>query len=200
MILDEGLFRILNGLAGEVAVLDHLVRLVSGDHLIPILAALTLVWLWFAGRDEVERSLFQRTALSGVAALGLGSLAADLIAALVGRSRPFTVLGGVELLFYPPTDPSFPSHPVTVVVAIGAAVWFGHRGLGTLIVWSGVAMGMARVVAGVFWPSDILAAVALGLAIGAVVPMLLRAIEPFPNRVTRLLLGTPLPARAREPQ
>lgn len=197
MILDEAVFRVLNGLAGEVAALDHLVRLVSGDHLVPLLSVLTLVWLWFAGSDEPERALFQRTALAGVAALGLSSLAADVIATLVGRARPFTVLGGVELLFYPPTDPSFPSHPVTVVVAVGAAVWMGHRGLGTVIVWGGVVMGIARVMAGVFWPTDVVAAILLGLAIGATSSLLLRLLEPVPNLMTRAFLGTPLPTRGR---
>lgn len=187
---DVVVLRALNWFAGEWRPLDHAVRVVAGDHLIPMASVLTLVWLWLGGVSESQRARLQRAALSGIAALGATSALVSVLADLVGRSRPFTELPGVETLFYLSTDPSFPAHPTAVVVALGAAIRQGHRRLGNFIVGGGILMGLARVVAGNAWPSDILGGAVIGFAIGSVCHLILSRIEPLPTFITVLGLGS----------
>lgn len=189
MTLDVIVFRWLNGMAGEFEPFDQVIRLLAGDHLLPAVSVASLIWLWLAGTDHAERRRFQRAALDGLLALGLASLLAALLALMVGRSRPFVDLQGVEMLFYAPTDPSFPSHVVTVLVAIGAAVRWGHKQVGNAVLTAGVVMGVARVVAGVQWPSDVLGAILIGLIVGASAHRLMDMFGPFPEWLTRVLLG-----------
>lgn len=191
MNLDVVVFRVLNWFAGEWELLDHTVRVLAGDHLVPMTSALTLVWLWFAGTSEPERARFQRTALAGLTALGITSGVVSLLAIATARARPFGVLPGVDTLFYLSTDPSFPAHSTAVVVALGVAVRRGHRQWGNLILGAGVSMGVARVIAGNSWPSDILAAAVIGIGIGLVSHLILRRIEPLTTLITLLGFGSP---------
>ncbi|HZD23165.1 MAG TPA: phosphatase PAP2 family protein [Acidimicrobiia bacterium] len=191
--MDEIFFRFLNGLAGQWGPVDQLIQLLSSDHLFPLLSVLALVWLWLAAIDEEERVIFQRGALSALLAVGLASAAVTILAILFGKARPFTELANVHLLFYRPTDPAFPANSVAVVVAAGTAIARQHRHLGKMIVWAGLAMGVARIVAGVHWPSDVIFGALVGAAIGSKAHRVLTIIEPFATMVTTALLG-PLPA------
>lgn len=200
MTLDRWLFREFNAWAGVADWFDGVIRFVAGDHLFLVAATLVLVWLWLSGRDEGERSDYQRSALAGVAALGIASALASVIALLVGHQRPFAQLENVEMLFYQSTDPSFPAHPVAVLVAIGVCVYRSRTRMGTMLIASGVVLGVARIIAGVFWPSDVLGGIVLGLLVGAATFRILDRVEPIPSLVTRGLLGTPPSAVSRERQ
>lgn len=198
MALDVIVFRWLNGLAGEMETLDQAVRLLAGDHLLPVLSVTSLIWLWLAGTDHEERVRFQSAALDGLLALGIASLVASVMALLVARSRPFLDLHDVELLFYAPTDYSFPAHAVAVLVALGTAVRAGNERVGNAVITAGVAMGVARVIAGVQWPSDVLAAIVIGVLVGLSAHAMLDKIGPVRKWLTRALLGAPTDRTAGE--
>ena len=200
MALDVIVFRWLNGLAGEMEPLDQAVRLLIGDHLIPVLSVASLIWLWLAGTDQEERVRFQGAALDGMLALGIASLLASVMALLVARSRPFLDLQDVELLFYAPTDYSFPAHAVAVLVALGTAVRAGNKRVGNVVITAGVAMGFARVIAGVQWPSDVLASIVIGVLVGLSAHAMLDKVGPVRKWLTRALLGASIeqPAEVAE--
>jgi undecaprenyl-diphosphatase len=191
MIFDVVIFQWLNGLAGHFEPFDQVIRVLAGDHLLPVLSVISLIWLWLAGTDRDERARFQRGALDGLLALGLASLMASLLAPLIGRVRPFLDLQDVHMLFYAPTDHSFPSHAVAVLVAVGTAVRSAHRQIGNAVIAAGVAMGFARIVAGVHWPSDVLGGIAVGVIAGLLAHWLLNKLGPVRVWLTRALLGTP---------
>ncbi|MGB8362570.1 MAG: phosphatase PAP2 family protein [Acidimicrobiia bacterium] len=191
MTLDLIVFRWLNGLAGETETLDQAIRLLAGDHLIPVLSVTSLMWLWLAGADYEERVRFQGAALDGLLALGIASLVASVLALMVARSRPFLDPHDAELLFYAPTDYSFPAHAVAVLVALGTAVRAGYKRLGNVVITAGVAMGLARVIAGVQWPSDVLAGIVIGVLVGLSAHALLDKAGPVRKWLTRALLGAP---------
>lgn len=198
MPFDIVVFRWLNGLAGHAEPFDQVVRLVAGDHLLPVLSVTSAVWLWLAGTDREERAGFQRAALDALLAVGLASLAASLLALMLGRGRPFLDLQQVEMLFYAPTDYSFPAHSVAVLVAIGAAVRSTHKRLGNAVLVAGVAMGLARIIAGVHWPSDVLGGILIGVIAGASAHWLLEKLGPVRVWLTRALLGSPAETPARD--
>lgn len=159
---DEAVFRWLNDLAGRSDVLDGLLRLVIGDYLIPFLATLAVAWLWFAGRGEDETGPYQHAVLKGLVALGICQLAVALINIAVGRPRPFEQLNDVTVLFYEPINSSFPAHPVATVVALGVVLWSVARRSGGAVILSGLLLGVGRIIAGLWFPTDVLGGIAIG--------------------------------------
>ncbi|MDH3397704.1 MAG: phosphatase PAP2 family protein [Acidimicrobiia bacterium] len=190
MSSDETVFRWLNDLAGQSNVFDGFIRLVISDYLIPFIATLAVAWLWFAGRREEETGRFQHAALHGLVALGLSQLAVALINIAVGRPRPFEQLPDVTVLFYEPINSSFPAHPIATIVALGVVVWMVHRWLGTLVLALGLLLGIGRIVAGLWFPTDVLGGIAIGALsawLGGLVLGRLAGAEAFIRRKTASL-------------
>lgn len=161
---EEALFRWLNGLAGPV--FDDVVTFLVNDYLIPVAAALTLGWLWFAGRDDEETDRFQSAAVAALLAMAWITAMVQITNAVWPRPRPFVTLPNIRLLFYMPRDPSFPAHPVAIVTGMGAAVFKVHRPLGTGVMTLAVVFGLLRIVAGVWYPTDVLGGIVYGMAGG----------------------------------
>jgi undecaprenyl-diphosphatase len=67
-------------------------------------------------------------------------------------------------LFYPPTDSSFPANSAGVAFSIATVVFFHHRKLGLLMYALAFMWGLARVFAGVHYPTDILGGAVIGVA------------------------------------
>lgn len=163
MNADQAVFRWLNHLAGRSDFFDGLLRLVISDYLIPFLATLAVAWLWFAGRGEDETQRFQHAALKGLVALGICQLAVALINIAVGRPRPFGQLTDVTVLFYEPTNSSFPAHPVATVIALGFVLSPVARRLGAAVILLGLLLGIGRIIAGLWFPTDVLGGIAIGV-------------------------------------
>ena len=163
MNLDEAVFRWCNDLTGLSDLFDRLLCLVISDYLIPFLAAVAVAWLWFAGRGMGETNRFQHAALKGLVALGVCQLAVALINIVVGRPRPVEQLSDVTVLFYEPINSSFPAHPVATVVALGVVLWSVTHRLGGAVLFLGILLGVGRIIAGLWFPTDVLAGIAIGV-------------------------------------
>ena len=99
-------------ISGKVAIFDDLMRLVASDYLIPLVFSLCMLALWLSGRTPAERAKYQLATLVGISALAISNVAVWLINISWDRPRPFVDHGDqLNLLFYPPTDPSFPANP-----------------------------------------------------------------------------------------
>lgn len=176
----------LNGWVGRFPAVDALVEVLVSDYLVPVLFSLVLVVLWFGGRTAEERERWQRTALHAAGALALANLAVSVANLFIFRPRPFAE-HEVALLFYPPTDSSFPANPAAFAFAVAAAVARGHRGLGAVMYALATAYSLSRVYAGVFYPTDVVAGALIGLGTAAVAAFLARRLEPLPTWVLRRL-------------
>jgi undecaprenyl-diphosphatase len=127
-------------------------------------------WVWTAigiagaGADPPRRGRWLRGAAVAPAAV----LANYAVKLAVRRPRP--VLRGLPRLAGAPTNLSFPSAHATSSVA--AAIAFGRVEPRTRVPLYGLAAGicLSRPYLGMHYPSDVLAGVALGLAIGGLVP------------------------------
>ena len=189
--MDDRLVALLNSVAGRWPALDAAIEWLASDYLIPVAAMLVVAWLWLAGRDDNERRLYQRAALSAVLGLGLATLIVSLAAPIIGRPRPFATNPDLHLLFYRATDPPMPAHPVAVVVALGAGVWIARRRLGLAVVSAGLVMGLARVIAGIFHPGDVAVGALIGAASTAAASAALSRFPRFRRALGRVLLATP---------
>lgn len=187
--LDTDIVVWLNEWAGRNAFLDGLEKLIISDYFIPALFGLCLLAAWFMGKDPQSRDPRQRAVLKALIAMGFANLVVLILNQHYFRERPFAELD-LTLLFYTPTDSSFPSNPATVGFALAAGMWQGSRRLGVFLFGLAALWGLSRIYAGVFYPSDVAGGALIGVGMSYVVALAFRLIEPIPTivlRVTRTL-------------
>jgi len=161
MSFDFQLFQLINNLAGRNPILDGLMCLLVNDYFLTTSMSLILVAFWFEGQDRGQRERNQKAVLRAIVTLFIANILLKLCNLVYFRPRPF-VGHEVNLLFYRPTDSSFPSNPATVGFSLTVAVWLYHRRLGALLLALATLFGLSRVYCGVHYPSDIVAGALLG--------------------------------------
>lgn len=188
--LDTDLVIWLNGLSGNVKIFDDLMRVVTSDYLMPLALSLCMLALWLSGRTPLERAKYQLVTLVGISALALSNVAVWLINIAWDRPRPFVDHGDqLNLLFYPPTDPSFPANPIAIGFAAATAAWTVNRKFGWWMFAAATLYGFSRLYAGVFYPTDIVGGAVVGVAVFCLTNYLRRFLEPLVTTFVRLIRG-----------
>jgi undecaprenyl-diphosphatase len=169
MNLDWNLFLDINHLAGQSAGLDLVGRFFAVDAFWLFGVVLIALWFW-PGAVEARRAREQRVVNAAIA-LAFALLSAHFIGVFFYRARPFVAHAVTQLIPYPP-DASFPSDHTTVAFALIVALWpVLGRTRWFWIAW-GALIGLARVMVGVHYPTDVLGGALLGAAWGALALML----------------------------
>ncbi len=161
MNIDLWLFHLLNDFVGTFPPLDWFTRLIVNDYTIPTILSLVAAGMWFAGSDGEERARYQRAVI--LIALGIlfsQALVKDL-AHFYFRPRPFAT-EQVKLLFYRPSVSSFPSIPIAVAFTFAMGTWYANKTIAKILFTLGILFALARVYAGVHYPSDVIAGAAIG--------------------------------------
>ena len=182
--IDESILLWVNRWTGTAVWLDSVIELLVSDYMVAVSMALVLVGLWFTGKDAGERNRHQEGILAALAAMALSSWSVYAINGVYQRPRPF-VDNDIAVLFYYPTDPSFPSNSAAATFALAAAVWVVNRKVGTVMLAAAVALGFSRVYAGVHYPLDVLAGCGIGVVIALLVHRLRALLEPLPSLALR---------------
>jgi len=192
MSADWALFNVLNGLAGRSPMLDNIVRFLMNDYALTTALVLLLLALWFAGESPETRARNQRGVLSAIASMFLGNLIVKAMNLAFYRYRPFA-FNEVTLLFYYPSDSSFPSNAACVGFAIATAVWLHNRTAGWISYLLALLLGVSRVVGGVHYPSDILGGAVVGVTVAYLVaiktPLFSRLWSVIIRKLRQLLLA-----------
>ena len=183
MNVDERIVLWLNQWAGRWSALDWVGKVLASDYFVPCAIGLCLVALWFTG-DARKRGSHQRAVIRALATVGFASWVVMLVNDHYFRLRPFAE-HDLTLLFYSPTDCSFPAHPAAVAFGLAAGTWGGNRKAGAAVYVLAALWGLSRIFAGVFYPSDILAGAAIGVVVSHAVAMGCRLIEPVPALVLK---------------
>lgn len=80
------------------------------------------------------------------------------------KPRPFVVNNFIPLITE--NDFSFPSGHMTFFFALSTVIYVHDKKWGVWFMIASALMGIARIAAGVHWPSDIIGGAAIGIAIG----------------------------------
>lgn len=161
MSIDLWLFKLINGLAGHTPVLDQVMQALVSDYVGPTVQVLGLLGFWFEGQTADDRRENQRAVLRALVALVLSGALVGVCNLLYFRDRPFRY-HDVNLLFYYPTDSSFPSNSVTVVFSFATTIWLRDRRWGWPLMLLAGGFALSRVYCGVHYPADVLAGFILG--------------------------------------
>ena len=161
--MDEAIVLWLNGWVGSSSLLDGVMEVLVSDYFVPVILSLALLALWFHGESNADRLRNQLVSVAGAMSIGFSNLLILTLNSQFERDRPFVDLD-VVLHFYEPTDSSFPANVAAVGFAAATSVFLCHRRLGAALYAVAVSWGVARVYAGVHYPTDILAGAAIGVA------------------------------------
>ena len=149
------------------------------------------LWLFDAPRQP---GTWRRACAAGLSAAAVGLLASQVISHVWDRPRPYQdhPLGVIPLIT-PSLDPSFPSDHATAAFAIAFGILFVTRRAGWLFVAWAALIGISRVLAGMHYPTDVLAGAVVGLVSGyftarVAMPLLWRLILPV-SRLTDPVLA-----------
>lgn len=94
--------------------------------------------------------------------VGVAILTSELISQIYVRQRPFAVMPGIKQLVPHAADGGMPSHHVVFMVAVAVMVYSVDRKMGYFLLIVALLSGVARVSAGIHYPSDIMAGALLG--------------------------------------
>ena len=138
--------------------LNHLAAHMTGilplfsDWMVYIVFAFSAAWVvgHHLGRPKLIAIDFVYTLAAPV---GLAVIISEVLSKIVDRSRPFVASKEITL---------FPSHHTTVMIAIAIALWFRNHNFGNLLLVLSILSGLARIGAGIHYPTDILAGVLIG--------------------------------------
>ena len=95
---------------------------------------------------------------------GIAVIMAEILKSLIHTERPFVVLKNVHSLFAE-SSLAFPSGHATFFSALAMAIFFYHKKAGYYFILFALLIGLARIIAGVHFPIDILGGFILGASI-----------------------------------
>lgn len=157
MQYDQLLFRALHLLANRAALLDWLI--VFTAEYLPYLLGIGIL---FALAYEPEWRARVCLAAAAVLAVILSrGIITEVIRFFYDRPRPFEALA-LEPLFTNDAG-SFPSGHMALLFALGTPLLFLNRRWGLWFLSLSFLTGLARIAAGVHWPSDILGGAVIGV-------------------------------------
>ncbi|MFA4890473.1 MAG: phosphatase PAP2 family protein [Candidatus Paceibacterota bacterium] len=159
--MNQVIFQYLNNLAGGSQGFDNLV-IFCAEWLPYVLIAVFLVLLIFGKKTYREKiKIFIFAALSVFLSR---IIITEIIRYFYPVSRPF-VNNIVHQLIFHETSSSFPSGHATFFFALAMAVMLATRWRtwGAVFFTGAVLISLARVVAGIHWPYDILAGAVVGV-------------------------------------
>ena len=160
--IDQEIFVLINEHVGLYIWLDNVASLIVSDYLIPVSFSLLLLSLWMGWKDDNMRYRNQIGVLLSIFGVITANAIVKLMNLIFFRPRPFDALD-VNLLFYMPTDSSFPSNPTTVAFALATGLFHINKTLALSMYLLSTLYGFSRVYAGVCYPTDIIAGMSIGI-------------------------------------
>jgi undecaprenyl-diphosphatase len=151
------------------------------------------VGLWLLSPPGDTR--WKRACTAGLTAAAIGLLANQAISHIWARARPDEAHHDIVPLLPRSADPSFPSDHATAALAIASGVFFVSRRAGWFFLGFAALVSASRVLAGMHYPTDVLASVVVAVASGFLAARL--AMRPVLAPLIRLVSAVTDPVLAR---
>ncbi len=160
----------LRHIVGVSKVTDWLIYFAA--EYLPYLMAAAL--LYFIFRSPGRKIYF--LALAALGSILSRGILTELIHFLFFRARPFVSLSFNTLISQSPLEGSFPSGHMALLVPLGLTLWQFDRKKGAWFLALTLIVGIARIIAGVHYPLDIIGGILIGfVSFISVLPLLKRA-------------------------
>ncbi len=155
--MDPVVFKALNFLAGRWALGDEVIIFFAKFlPVILVLAALIFVFLQKSKKKAIL--IFSAAALCLILSRGI---IAEAIQFLYHRQRPFEIFNFTPLVNE--STSSFPSGHASFLFALSSVLFYFNPKFGLWIFILSALNGLARIAAGVHWPSDVIAGAIVGI-------------------------------------
>jgi undecaprenyl-diphosphatase len=158
-----------------------------------LLFGVLAVGLWLLSPPGDTR--WKRACAAGLSAAALGLLTNQVVSHVWDRARPYEAHHDIVPLLPRSADPSFPSDHATAALAIAFGVFFVSRRAGWFFLAFAAVVSASRVLAGMHYPTDVLASLVVAAACGFVTARL--AMRPVLVPLVRLTSRLTDPVLAR---
>ncbi|MCH2307174.1 MAG: phosphatase PAP2 family protein [SAR202 cluster bacterium] len=184
MELDQKLFIWINSFAGKSSIVDNLASILCSDHFFPVLLSLLLLGLWFGSNNLKNRVIYQKCVFISFIGLAIANLNVALVNFIFFRDRPFNN-HEVTLLFYEPTDSSFPSNAIAATTALACGIWIANKRLGSISFGAVLIFGFIRIFSGIHYPIDILGGLLIGILSTVVARYIIKLLDPIVMKIIK---------------
>lgn len=168
--MDNYFFASIYSFAFKSVWLDGLIIFFASylEYIIPIIL-LFYLWAPKSKRQEIKyRAIVVGGAVFSAVLARFGVV--NLIRYFFPRERPFVLEGLETLIDQNPLEASFPSGHATFFMAMAVYLLLsGNKKLGWFVFASAILIGIARVMAAVHWPSDVIVGWIIGVMVGYIV-------------------------------
>jgi undecaprenyl-diphosphatase len=182
--LDQKLFIWINSFAGKSSIVDNLASILCSDHFFPVLLSLLLLGLWFGSNNLKNRVIYQKCVFISFIGLAIANLNVALVNFIFFRDRPFNN-HEVTLLFYEPTDSSFPSNAIAATTALACGIWIANKRLGSISFGAVLIFGFIRIFSGIHYPIDIFGGLLIGILSTVVARYIIKLLDPIVMKIIK---------------
>ncbi len=167
--MNDHIFFFFYNFAHQSKLFDTLIYFTA--EVLPYIAIFSVIFFLFLHKEKIfvnsPLKEFSRKLKEGVLVFLSATIAwctSQILKVLFHVERPFVVWNEVTALFSE-SGYAFPSGHATFFMALAFAIFLIHKRIGTWFVVVAVLIGIARIVAGVHYPIDILAGFVLGVLV-----------------------------------
>ncbi len=167
--MDIIFFQKINGLAGVSDFLDDVIIFLASPFAYLVIFVLIFAFLFpnYFSSNIKEKTLRVGIAVALVASLCARFVIKEGIVFFHNVPRPFEILDGVNQLIAHSEASSFPSGHAIFFFTLSTVLIFYSKKLGVFLFSSSALIVLARVIAGLHWPSDVLVGASMGVMIGS---------------------------------
>ena len=159
---DQKMFLAINSMVGTSSVIDSSTRIIASDYLVPVFLSLLLIFLWYKEISPRKKIITRLAVLNSIFTLLGACLMVFVLNQILFRERPFNQME-TNLIFYAPTDSSFPSNSVAAVVGLTVPVFNAYKKIGCLMMSSSLCLAFGRIYVGIHFPGDVLGGILAAL-------------------------------------